>query len=70
MIAAEATKLFFFQVERAISFMMVLNRGGGQNLERRNVERSILRNFKIANIKITIDEFFLFFINYLDNTNI
>ena len=27
--------------------------GGAQNLERRNVERPILRNFKIANIKIT-----------------
>ena len=30
--------------------------GGGQNLERRNVERPIFRNFKIANIKITEDE--------------
>ena len=27
--------------------------GGGQNLELRNVERPIFRNFKIANIKIT-----------------
>ena len=53
--------------------------GGGQNFERRNLERSIFRNFKIANIKITKDELcdsfvieffiFLFFINYL-NTNI
>ena len=32
--------------------------GGGQNLERRNVERPIFRNFKIANIKITKDELF------------
>ena len=30
--------------------------GGGQNLERQNVERSIFRNFEIANIKITKDE--------------
>ena len=30
--------------------------GGGQNLERRNVEGSIFRNSKIANIKITKDE--------------
>ena len=29
--------------------------GGGQHLERRNVERSIFRNFKITNIKITKD---------------
>ena len=48
--------------------------GGGQNLERRNVERPIFRNFKITNIKITkyelfdsfIFEFiFSLFINYL-----
>ena len=32
--------------------------GGDQNLERRNVERPILGNFKIANIKITKDELF------------
>ena len=30
--------------------------GEGQNLERRNVERRMFRNFKIANIKITKDE--------------
>ena len=30
--------------------------GGGQNLERRNVERPIFRNFKITNIKILKDE--------------
>ena len=30
--------------------------GWGQNLERRNVERPIFRNFKITNIKTTIDE--------------
>ena len=32
--------------------------GGGQNLEPRNVERLIFRNFEIANIKMTIDELF------------
>ena len=32
--------------------------GGGQNLERRNVERPTFRNFKIANIKITKDKLF------------
>ena len=37
--------------------------GGGQNLERRNVERPIFRNFKIANIKITKDELFDSFIS-------
>ena len=31
-------------------------------MERRNVERSIVRNFKIANIKITKDELFVSFI--------
>ena len=36
--------------------------GGGQNLERRNLERPIFRNFKIANIKITTDELFGIFI--------
>ena len=35
---------------------------GGQNLERRNVERTIFRNFKIANIKRTKDELFDYFI--------
>ena len=53
--------------------------GGSQNLERRNVERSVFRNFKIANIKMTKDElfdsfiiefFFKFFINCLNNRNI
>ena len=32
--------------------------GGGQNSERRNLERTIFRIFKIANIKITKDELF------------
>ena len=30
--------------------------GGGQNLERRNVERTTFQNFKIAIIKIRKDE--------------
>ena len=33
-------------------------RSGRQNLGRRNIERLIFRNFKIANIKITKDELF------------
>ena len=32
--------------------------GRGQNLERRNLGRSIFRNFKIANIKIAKNELF------------
>ena len=32
---------------------------GGQNLERRNVERPIFRNFKITNIKIMKDSSFM-----------
>ena len=36
--------------------------GGGQNLERRNVERPIFRNFKITNIEITKDQLFDSFI--------
>ena len=36
--------------------------GGGQILERRNVERPIFRNLKIPNIKITKDELFDSFI--------
>ena len=52
------------------------NEGAGQNLERRNVERPIFRNFKITNIKIMKDELFdsfifefifSLFINYLHN---
>ena len=36
--------------------------GGGQNFERRKVERLKFRNFKVANIKITNDELFGSFI--------
>ena len=39
-----------------------MNWGGGQNFERRNIERLKFRNFKVANIKITKDEFFDSFI--------
>ena len=53
--------------------------GGGQNFERRNVDRLTFRNFKIANIKITKDELFDGFIiefifsvfrNYLNTQNV
>ena len=39
-----------------------LTSGRGQNFERRNVERLKFRNFRVANIKITKDEFFDSFI--------
>ena len=32
--------------------------GGGENLERRNVELPVFRNFEIANIKIKNNELF------------
>ena len=63
---------------RGIKFQSYLE-GGGQNLERRNLERPIFRNFKIANTKITKDELFdnfifefnfSFFRNHLNNSNI
>ena len=51
--------------------------GGGQNLERRNVERPVFQNFEIANINIKNDSIILisnffssFFRNYLDIQNI
>ena len=50
--------------EKFLSDNMLLENGSldrGQNLERRNVERSIFRNF-IANIKMTKDELFDSFI--------
>ena len=37
---------------------MSYSTGGGRNFERRNVERLIFRNFKIANIKITKNDLF------------
>ena len=37
-------------------FVVFFNYSGDHNLERRNVERPIFRNFEIANIKITKDE--------------
>ena len=43
---------------------------GGQNLERRNVERPIFRNFKIATIKITKDELFDSFILFEHSKNL
>ena len=53
--------------------------GGGQNLERRNVDQPIFRNFKISNIKMTENELFdnfilefnsSFFRNHLNTENI
>ena len=41
-----------------------VNMGGGQNLERRNVEPPIFRNLKITNTKMTKDELFDSFIFY------
>ena len=37
-------------------FIIIL--GAGQNLERRDVEQPVFRNFEIANIKIKKDELF------------
>ena len=34
--------------------------GGGQNLERRNVERQVFRNFEISNIKFRVFHNFIF----------
>ena len=59
-----------------IDCLCIKTSGGGQNSERRNVERPIFRNFKITNIKITKDDLldsfifeyiFSLFINYLHN---
>ena len=52
---------------------------GGQNFERRNVDRRTFQNFEITNIQITNDELFdrfitefilSFFRNYLNTQNI
>ena len=40
------------------SILKYFKTGGGPNLERRNVERPIFRNFKITNIEITKHELF------------
>ena len=42
--------------------MFQFGSGGGHNLDRRNVEWPIFRNFKITNIKIKKDELFEGFI--------
>ena len=53
--------------------------GGGQILERRNVERPAFRNYEITNIKMKKGELFdhfifelfkIFFRNYLNTPNI
>ena len=54
--------LLYFLVDFLIYFRYNRGGGGGQNLGRWNVERSIFRNFKIANIKIMKDELFDSFI--------
>ena len=65
--------------ENPILFNSSQGLGGRQTLERRNVERPIFRNFKIANIKITKNELydsfifafnFSFFRNHLNTQNI
>ena len=53
------------------------NMGGGQHLERSNLEQPIFRNFEISNIKITkvelfdfsIFEFIFYFYVFLNPTN-
>ena len=61
---------------RETNFVLTDVSGGGQNLERWNVERPITWNFKITNTKIRKDELldsfifeliFSLFINYLHN---
>ena len=68
--------LFLLFFRNAVMLLMTFFPGGGQNLERPNVERQIFRNFEITNIKITKDELFdsfifefifSLFINYLHN---
>ena len=41
--------------------------GGGQILERKNIERPIFRDFKIANIQITKDQLMVLFWNSFFN---
>ena len=67
-------------IDRSIFYLLKLRQtGGDQNLEQRNVERPVFRNFEISNIKIKKDElfdnfifelFFSFFGNYLNTQNI
>ena len=44
---------------------MLKKRGGCEDLERPNVERSIFRNFEISIIKMTKDELFHFLFSNL-----
>ena len=69
-------KLIILKFSKFLNFE---NSGRDQNLERRNVERPVFRNFEIANIKFKKDElldnfmfelFFSFFKNYLKTLNI
>ena len=54
----KANKLSHFFPPFECSQTPFFQAGGGQNLERRNLDRPIFRNFKIAKIKITQDELF------------
>ena len=45
-----------------MSGALEMQEGGGQNLDRRNVERSVFRNFEIENIEIKKDKLFAIFI--------
>ena len=59
----ECTKTIdtFLALIKSYLFCFVYS-GGSQNLQRRNLHRSIFHNFKIANIKIRKDELFDSFI--------
>ena len=47
----------------SVSFSLLVDvLGGGQHLERPNIERPIFRNFEISNIKIAKNELFDYFI--------
>ena len=69
----------FQKIDFFLPLQQFILSGGGQNLERRNVELPVFRNSEIANIKIKKDEFFdnfifelffSFFRNFLNTQNI
>ena len=67
--------IYHFRLDRVKYFIIIL--GGGQNLERQNVERSVFRSFEISNIKImkvelfdfSILEFVFYFYDRLNYSN-
>ena len=72
-------RIFVFFFQHLFKLKQTKIMGGSRKLERRNLERPIFRNFKIANIKITKDELFdnfisefnfSFFRNHLNTQNI